>query len=253
MDRFQLGGYFKTEGEAWNWVTQEGYVSVLRIDTSFEEEKALQKEALEQYARLQKRWRLASYDDLVAREGADKARANIKLRFYEDALESFKPKTQRDVRALYALVVLFLALPVAVFFFLSQSPDLGENVPSVNWLPDYASNVSFYRSSQVQVYEFDITPENFRRWAESRGMKVRRLVNEEVLSRYAAYFPTKSDTPERPVTPDGRVTPEEFEAWQNTISVRVTDGIIASGEDNETAIYDVQTRKAYFEQLNPRS
>ena len=24
MDRFQLGGYFRSEGEAWNWVSQEG-------------------------------------------------------------------------------------------------------------------------------------------------------------------------------------------------------------------------------------
>jgi len=252
MDRFQLGGYFKTEGEAWTWVTQEGYVSVLRVDTSYEEEKAFQKEALEQYARLQKRWRLASYEDLVAREGADKARANIKLRFYEDALESFKPKTRRDVRALYALVVLVLAFPLAIFFFLSQAPDYGENVPSVNWLPDYASNISYYRSNQVQVYEFDISPDNFKRWAESRGMNVRRLVKEAVLSRYAAYLPRDDDRPAEPVAPDGRVTPEEFEEWQNTISIRATDGIIADGENNETALYDPRTDKAYFEQLTPK-
>ncbi|MFW5874225.1 MAG: hypothetical protein ACOCVJ_02355, partial [Verrucomicrobiota bacterium] len=189
MDRFQLAGYFKSEGEAWTWVTQEGYVSVLHIDTSYEQEKALEAEALERYAKLQKHWRLASYEELVRREGADKARANIMLRFYEDALESFKPKSKRDIRALYALVVLVLAMPLALFFFLSQSPDYGENLPSVSWLPDYASNISYYRSNQLQVYEFDASPENFKRWAESRGMTVRRLLKEKVLSRYAAYLP----------------------------------------------------------------
>ena len=120
MQRFQLAGYFKSEGEAWNQVTQEGYVSVLRIDTSLEEEKALEQEALARYAKLQKRWRLSSYEDIVAREGEEKARANLVLRYYEDALESFKPKTQRDVRALYAFFVAILILPLSIFYFLSS-------------------------------------------------------------------------------------------------------------------------------------
>ena len=131
MDRFQLAGYFLSEGEAWTWVTQEGYVSVLRVDTTYEDEKALEREALERYQQLQKRWRLSSYDEIVAREGADKARANLMLRFYEDALESFRPKTSRDIRALYAFVALILLLPLAVFFFLSQKPEYGENIDSV--------------------------------------------------------------------------------------------------------------------------
>ena len=98
MDRFQLGGYFRNESAAWTSVTQEGYVSVLRIDTSYAAEQALEREALQRYAKLQKRWRLSSYEELIAREGKAEARANITLRFYE-ALESFKPKTRRDVRA----------------------------------------------------------------------------------------------------------------------------------------------------------
>ena len=249
MDRFQLAGYFKTEGEAWTWVTQDGYVSVLRIDTTYEEEKALEKEALEQYARLQKRWRLSSYESLIAREGAEKARANIMLRFYEDALESFKPKTRRDIRALYIFFVLILIFPLALFFFLSQAPDYGENVPSVGWLPDYASNVSFYRSDQVQVYEFEVTPDDFKRWAQSSGMRVRRLLEEAVLSRYRAYLPTPREVAAKPVSPDGEVTLEEFEAWQNAISIRIDDGLIAEDENRRLAIYDPATRKAYYERL----
>ncbi len=249
MDRFQLGGYFKNEGEAWTWVTQEGYVSVLRIDTTYEEEKALEKEALEHYSKLQRRWRLSSYEDLVAREGADKARANIMLRFYEDALESFKPKTQRDIRALYAFFVLILIFPVAVFFFLSNEPDYGENKPSVNWLPGYASNVSYYRSKQVQVYEFAITPGDFKRWAESNGMTVRKLISQEILSRYAAYIPTEAGKTGEPATPDGSVSPEQFKAWQDAISVKITSGLIAEGPNKAVAIYDADTHKAYFEHL----
>lgn len=249
MNLFQLGGYFKSEGEAWTWVTQEGYVSVLRIDTSFEAEKALQQDALERYAKLQRRWRLATYEELVEREGADKARANIKLRFYEDALESFKPKTRRDLRALYAFVVLILCLPLAVFFYLSGGADYGENLESVGWLPDFASDISYYRSKQVQVFEFRVGSENFKRWAESRGMKVQRLVSQEIVSRYKAYIPTPAGKSSEPATPGGVISVEQFEAWQNDISAKIATGLIAEGADDAIAIYDKKAQKAYFEHL----
>lgn len=251
MDRFQLAGYFKTEGESWTWVTQEGYVSVLQIDTNYESEKALEKEALERYAKLQKRWRLSSYEDLVAREGAEKARANIMLRFYEDALESFKPKTRRDIRALYAFFVLILALPLAVYFFLSNAPDFGEDVTDVSWLPDYTSHISYYRSKQVQVYEFQVSPANFKIWAESSGMQVQRLGKQETLSRYKAYLPVAKEQQGKPISPDGSVSIEQFEAWQDAISITVKEGLVAHASDGGTitVVYDPQTKTAYVENL----
>lgn len=249
MDCFQLAGYFKNEGEAWNWVTQEGYVSVLRIDTTYEMEKQLEEEALELYAKLQKRWRLVSYESLVATEGADKARANITLRFYEDALESFKPKTRRDVRALYAFVFSILLLPVAIYFYASSGPDYGENVPEVSWLPNYATNVSYYRSKQVRVYEFHISAQDFRTWARQNGMSVQRVTSPEVLSRYKAYIPAPQSEASEPESTEIALTVEAFEAWQNQISITVNSGIIAKGDEQALAIYDNKTQKAYFEQL----
>ncbi|PXA04862.1 hypothetical protein DDZ13_02550 [Coraliomargarita sinensis] len=249
MDRFQLGGYFKSEGEAWNWVTQEGYVSVLRIDVTYEEEKRFEKEALELYAKLQKRWRLVSYQSLVASEGADKARANITLRFYEDALESFKPKTRRDVRALYAFIVLVLLLPIAIYFYASSGPDYGENVARVSWLPNYASNVSFYRSNQVRVYEFDIKAEDFKTWAGQNGMDVQRVTTPEILSRYKAYIPTPEAESSEPAVPQGQVSMEQFQDWQDQISITVNSGMIARGKQDDVAVYDLKTQKAYYEQL----
>ncbi|MGB1127026.1 MAG: hypothetical protein ACPG3X_01490 [Opitutales bacterium] len=249
MNRFQLGGYFKSEGEAWNWVTQEGYVSVLRIDTSYEEEKQLEQEALERYAMLQKRWRLATYKDLIEREGADKARANITLRFYEDALESFKPKTRRDVRALYTFIVLALLLPVAIYFYASSEPDYGENLPSVRWLPGYASDVSYYRSKQVKVYEFRIKAEHFKTWATANGMDLRRLSTPRTMSRYKAYLPTPEGRSSEPATPNGVVGIEQFREWQSAISITVETGMIAQGKGTAVAVYDVRTQRAYFEHL----
>lgn len=251
MDCFQLAGYFEGEGAAWNKVTHEGYVSVLQIDSTYENEKSLEAEALERYAKLQKRWRLSSYEDLVAREGLDKARANIMLRFYEDALESFKPKTSRDIRALYALFVLILALPLAVYFFLSNTPKYGEGVDSVKWLPSTASHISFYRSKQVQVYEFEISVENFKLWAEDNGLIVKRIIQPVALSRYKAYLPVDQSQKGKPVSSDGFVTVEEFDTWQNAISIHVEEGLIAQALDGSTGrfIYDSNTGKAYFENL----
>jgi hypothetical protein len=252
MNRFQLGGYFQSEGEAWNWVTQEGYVSALRVDVTYEEEKELEEEALELYAKLQKRWRLLSYQDLVAREGTDKARANIKLRFYQDALESFKPKTKRDVRALYVFVALILVFPIAVYFYASSGPDYGEDQASVSWLPSYTSQISYYKSKQVQVYEFRIKAEDFRNWAVANGMEIRRITSPIVLSRYKAYIPATENEPDQPVSPDGSITPEQFKTWQDQISVTVASGVLAERDDHATAVYDPDTQKAYFEHLSKR-
>jgi hypothetical protein len=249
MDLFQLGGYFNNEGEAWTWVTQEGYVSVLRIDTTYKEEKELEQAALDRYAKLQRRWRLASYQELVEREGTEKACANIKLRFYEDALESFKPKTRRDLQALYTFVVLLFCLPLATYFFLSRGPDYGENLESVNWLPSYTSQISYYNSKQIKVFEFKVSHENFRQWAESRGMKVRRLTKQEIISRYKAYIPSPKMASSKPATPGGILTVEQFESWQNKISATVKHGLIAESPKKEIALYDIKTQHAYYEYL----
>lgn len=247
MDLFQLGGYFKTEGEAWTWVTQEGYVSVLQIDSTFAEDKQLQEDALDRYSKLQRRWRLTSYDELVENEGPDKTRANIKLRFYEDGLESLKPRTRRDIRALYAFAILLIFFPLAALYYTSQSTNYGENVDSVRWLPDEASNVSYFRSKQVQVYEFQISPEAFTKWAQERGMFVRPLRSQEIISRYKAYVPgetNKGDGPPLPTTPDGTI-----EVPQDGSTAKVDRGLIAESSRKEIAIYDVATQRAYYEYL----
>lgn len=245
MTRFQLGGYFRTEGEAWTWVTQEGYVSVLRIDTTYEEEKLLEKRALEEYAKLQKSWRLSSYEDIIAREGIDKARANIMLRFYEDALESFKPKTRRDSRALYAFLITIIIFPFAIYYMLQQGPKYGENVASVDWLPSYASDISFYRSDQVNIYEFSAKLNDFKLWAESQDMRIVKIINPVSISRYTAYIPREKQLEET----DGKLTDEEFGAWQRMISAKVKHGFFALKNNKLSAVYDFATEKVYFEDL----
>ena len=251
MDCFQLAGYFQSEAESWAEVTQDGYDSVLKIDTDYASEQALEKEALERYSKLQKRWRLSTYEELIERVGTDKARANIMLRFYEDALESFKPQDRRDIRALYALCLAILIFPIAFFYFLGHSPDFGENVESVNWLPDDASQISYYRSKQVQVYEFKISPEAFKNWARSNQMTVAPLSEQTALSRYKAYLPPSPKKQAKHLPKHAPISIEQFSAWQDEISIKINEGLIAESTDNSigTAIYDTTTGKAYVENL----
>lgn len=249
MDRFQLADYFINENDAWDWVTQEGYVSVLKIDTTYEAEQALEAEALATYAALQQRWRLSSYKDLIAREGTDKARANIVLRFYEDALQSFSPQTRRDQRALYALSALAFAFPLAILALLSGGPDYGENLPSVDWLPDTTSDISFYRSEQIQVYEFSISPEDFVEWAKAQELTLNEQPSTKTCSRYKAYMSSELAHKEPPQLPEQPITIETFNDWQETISITITDALIAQSDGTALAIYDPSTHRAYYQHL----
>lgn len=254
MDQFQLAGYFKGEGEAWNSVTEEGYVSVLRIDVTYEEELRLEQEALDLYQKLQKQWRLTSYKELISKDGDKKTRANITLRFYQDALESFKPRTRRDFRALYALGVILLALPFAFSYSKSRQPGYGQNLRTVDWLPDFAKNVSYYKSRDIDVYEFKASPDQFRDWIASLGMKLTQIDQPQVLSRYTAYIPTTKDpfaVDEKTGQPK-EVDIEDIEAWQKQISITVDIGFLSKGLEGEIIIYDPKTGKAYFEKLSRR-
>lgn len=258
MDQFQLGGYFLTEGEAWNCVSQEGYVSVLRIDTTYEAEQALQQEALELYNSLQKRWRLVSFEELVAREGAEKARANITLRFYEDALESFRPKSARETRALKGLLLLIPIFPLAFLYFMRSIPEYGENVSQVDWLPAQARNISYYLSREVEAYEFDIPPREFILWSKSKGMTVGEITAPITISRYFTYMPEGKAPPERQIDPpealireDGSPDTQQLQKLFSASGSAVTEGLIAEGEAKMRAVYDARRNRAYFEHILP--
>ena len=168
------------------------------------------------------------------------------LRFYEDALESLKPKSKRDTQAFYVLLAMVALFPFAVFYMLQQGPDFGENLQSVDWLPETASNVSYYRSDQVEIYEFSITVEEYKRWAERQGMHIRTITSPISVSRYMAYIP---GNPHLVPSSDG-LTSEEFHQWQNMISIQVESGLYASEEGHYTAVYDYNSHKCYYEDLD---
>lgn len=218
---------------------------MLKIDTDYAREKALEPEILTRHSKLQKRWRLSSYEDLIARKGIEKARANIKLRFYQDALESFKPRTRRDIRALYALCDLIPACPFAIFYFLTCTHDFGENVESLDWLPGYTSQISYYRSKQVQVYEFKISAENFERWAQSNQMQAHPLSEQEILSRDSADLPVdkKQQAKARPTDPDD----------SRRLPIDRTIRSLAKRDQHQNKQWTHRANGCHFSRWNPRA
>lgn len=138
---------------------------------------------------------------------------------------------------------------MAIFFYANSGPEYGENLPKVSGLPSYASEVSYYKSKQVKVYEFRIKADDFKTWAGQSGMSVQRVTAPKVLSRYKAYIPPPKAKSSDPLPPDGIITIERFQQWQHQISITVNSGMIARGRDEAVAIYDVKTQKAYFEYL----
>ena len=59
--------------------------------------------------------------------------------------------------------------------------ETAENVPSVDWLPQSASNISFYKSYQFTAYEFDITEPEFRKWSR---WDVSEISEPATITRY---------------------------------------------------------------------
>jgi len=80
---------------------------------------------------------------------------------------------------------------------------------------------------------------------------VQGLGKQEILSRYKAYLPVDAQQQANLGSPDNPVSIEQFEAWQDAISIKISQGLIAlnSDESTATAIYNPVTGKAYFENL----
>ena len=87
-----------------------------------------------------------------------------------------------SLRKLFAITTV---IALGIWFFHSAYVDFthvenGENVPAVDWLPEHASNVSYYHSYMFTAYEFDITEPEFLKWSEwevaeiSEPVKIRR-------------------------------------------------------------------------------
>lgn len=65
-----------------------------------------------------------------------------------------------------SVIVLSVIAPIAGWFFLMdysrKNPETGINVPTADWLPETASDISFYRSHSWKAWEYTISENDFR-------------------------------------------------------------------------------------------
>ena len=94
------------------------------------------------------------YQELIDREGIDKARANI-VRFYEDALNHSAQARAETCAPSTPSSALILLHPLAVYFYASQWTTIRGKRPQASPArpsPGYASDISYYRSRHVHVF-----------------------------------------------------------------------------------------------------
>jgi hypothetical protein len=120
-----------------------------------------------------------------------------------------------------------------------------ENVPRVGWLPDSASNVSYYKSYAFTAYEFDIPEADFVAWACRDLDPIRAPVK---ISRYS-----HATAPRDVVGPN--TSHEALLAMMARRQATVTDGLYFEYRQRNGGglrmAYDRNNRRAYV-QTSPR-
>ena len=99
------------------------------------------------------------------------------------------------------------------------------------------------------MFEFSVSPENYKLWAESKGLSVRSLIKTESVSRYRAYLPEPPDEQGKTLGDSADISEEAFRAWQEQIAKSLSEGLIAKGPDGKRSLYDLKTKRAYYEYL----
>jgi hypothetical protein len=156
-----------------------------------------------------------------------------------------RSKSLRKLVSFYVLLVVLLVVNILTHRY-RQTFEYAEGVDSVEWLPEGASKISFYRDARLDVYEFDISLTGFENWADSKGYKLLEIIGEPlIITRYALYV-------DRPVEGVNELSEEEqFERWQELTKAYVFDGLRFSTFNEEDSIetiggYDTEIGKAYF-------
>ncbi|WP_145208236.1 hypothetical protein [Planctomycetes bacterium TBK1r] len=122
--------------------------------------------------------------------------------------------------------------------------EIGESLQSVDWLPDAATNVSYYRSYLNTAYEFDISEREFREWSRWDLTEITKPVQ---ISRYLAFSTTLPEEPSNP-------TRAEIEALALAIAKRgvtIRDGLYCGylqGNGGGVWVgYDRDSGRAYYQ------
>jgi hypothetical protein len=147
------------------------------------------------------------------------------------------------------IIALGLAFLRGAYDYLAHF-ETAENVARVSWLPNAASNVSYYKSYGFTAYEFDISEAEFRKWA--RRYELNEIGDSPIeVMRYqyvGTYAPVRKDNP-------SLIDDAKFAEWAADVQAEVGNGLYFSERrangGGVTVAFDRDSRRAYF-QSNPR-
>jgi hypothetical protein len=146
------------------------------------------------------------------------------------------------------IMPVFISLFVVIFFvgvvfgyLYGERYEFAEEVENVSWLPDSASNISYYKSYNYTAYEFDISEEAFLRWAKDHHWNVSKIDKSITISRYNYYLVQESKS--------------DPEFWEK-VYVTINTGYFYQWERGQSGggidvAFDSATNRAYY-QHNPR-
>ena len=150
----------------------------------------------------------------------------------------------------YSLKRLFVLVSIAavicglarVFYLELTRIEVGENVPSVSWLPKTATNVSYYRSYAFTAYEYEIAEDEFMKRSSRKLGAIDGTVS-------VPRFCIRSRVPELGPNP----TIQEMQIQAEAVAARtahISDGWYYSSRFNNgggvISAYDRRLKRAYF-------
>jgi hypothetical protein len=151
--------------------------------------------------------------------------------------KSKKRFPKRAIIGVIALVSVTLGLYLLSNNYLT-SYEYAENVETVDWLPDTATNISYFKSYLFTAYEFDISEEEFLKLAEKKGWKVKKINQTKRVLRYTYGVNQKNNTSKKTNT-------EAIIDSGYYYNKRFSNG------GGITVVYDNEKQTAYF-QSDPR-
>jgi hypothetical protein len=147
-----------------------------------------------------------------------------------------------------AAIIAFVAMLLLGYHGLTYC-ETAENVQSVSWLPEGATNISYYRSYRFTAYEFDISEEGFQEWAKRWG-QVQPIKDPVRVNRFSTLIQPPSNVSTSSIG-QMEVSGTEIDPATATIS----DGYFyekrQSNGGGVCVAYNSKAKRAYF-QSNPR-
>lgn len=118
--------------------------------------------------------------------------------------------------------------------------ETGESKPTVPWLPDYATNVSFARTHNWQLFEFDVTEENFRDWATQ--YQVLEISEPFYIERFHSSSSQLIAGPESGLSDELEIDPDEVAIIRNGLMHHAW----TNNRGGISLCFDRDKRRAYF-------